>query len=153
MERRNQSLLSPFSPPMPLIHPCKNRNKRITDGWKREFSGFFAQRYRKISFHWAFSRVCDRRGGWALLIITLEKGYSCFSCRGWSSSHGTTEERCDSIWRKCRTIFFFFNSILEEKIEFYSTYFSRFHPWRMVFVIIVRSTERRKGGMILRKEK
>lgn len=46
--------------------------------------------------------------GWALLIITLEKGYSCFSCRGWSSSHGTTEERCDSIWRKCRMIFFFF---------------------------------------------
>lgn len=52
-----------------------------------------------------------------------------------------------------RFFFFFFNSILEEKIEFYSTYFSRFHPWRMVFVIIVGSTERRKGGMILRKEK
>lgn len=153
MERRNQT--HPFR----LLAPDAADTSRAKiaikglrmDGWKREFRAFFARRYRadsaKFRFHSVFSRVCDWRGG--LLIITLEKEDLAFLVES------TIEERCDySIWRNF-DFFFFFNSILEEKIEFYSTYFFQVSSVKDGLCnYLVRSTKReKKGGWFWLKER
>lgn len=155
MERRNQT--HPFR----LLAPDAADTSRAKiaikgsrmDGWKREFRAFFARRYRadsaKFRFHSVFSRVCDWRGG--LLIITLEKGGSILDFL----VESTIEERCDySIWRNF-DFFFFFNSILEEKIEFYSTYFFQVSSVEDGLCnYLVRSTKReKKGGWFWLKER
>lgn len=155
MERRNQT--HPFR----LLAPDAADTSRAKiaikgsrmDGWKREFRAFFARRYRadsaKFRFHSVFSRVCDWRGG--LLIIILEKGGSILAFL----VESTIEERCDySIWRNF-DFFFFFNSILEEKIEFYSTYFFQVSSVEDGLCnYLVRSTKReKKGGWFWLKER
>lgn len=155
MERRNQT--HPFR----LLAPDAADTSRAKiaikgsrmDGWKREFRAFFARRYRadsaKFPFHSVFSRVCDWRGG--LLIITLEKGGSILAFL----VESTIEERCDySIWRNF-DFFFFFNSILEEKIEFYSTYFFQVSSVEDGLCnYLVWSTKReKKGGWFWLKER
>lgn len=155
MERRNQT--HPFR----LLAPDAADTSRAKiaikgsrmDGWKREFRAFFARRYRadsaKFRFHSVFSRVCDWRGG--LLIIILEKGGSILAFL----VESTIEERCDySIWRNF-DFFFFFNSILEEKIEFYSTYFFQVSSVEDGLCnYLVWSTKReKKGGWFWLKER
>lgn len=156
MERRNQT--HPFR----LLAPDAADTSRAKiaikgsrmDGWKREFRAFFARRYRadsaKFRFHSSiFSRM---RLTWWLVNYNIGEGriYSCFSC-----VESTIEERCDySIWRNF-DFFFFFNSILEEKIEFYSTYFFQVSSVEDGLCnYLVRSTKReKKGGWFWLKER
>lgn len=149
---------SPFSPPRSRCRwyiPCKNRNKRITDGWmEKRIPSFLCSAlsrwFRKISFPFSiFSRM---RLTWWFVNYNIGEGriYSCFSC-----VESTIEERCDySIWRNF-DFFFFFNSILEEKIEFYSTYFFQVSSVEDGLCnYLVWSTKReKKGGWFWLKER
>lgn len=155
MERRNQT--HPFR----LLAPDAADTSRAKiaikgsrmDGWKREFRAFFARRYRadsaKFRFHSSiFSRM---RLTWWLVNYNIGEGrvYSCFSCR----IHDRGKVwlfYLEEVW-----FFFFFNSILEEKIEFYSTYFFQVSSVKDGLCnYLVRSTKReKKGGWFWLKER
>lgn len=146
---------SPFSPPRSRCRwyiPCKNRNKRITDGWMEKGIPSFlcsalSRWFRKISFPFSiFSRM---RLTWWFVNYNIGEGGSCFSCR----IHDRGKVwlfYLEEVW-----FFFFFNSILEEKIEFYSTYFFQVSSVKDGLCnYLVRSTKReKKGGWFWLKER
>ena len=157
MERRNQT--HPFR----LLAPDAADTSRAKiaikgsrmDGWMEKGIPSFlcsalSRWFRKISFPFSiFSRM---RLTWWFVNYNIGEGriYSCFSC-----VESTIEERCDySIWRNF-DFFFFFNSILEEKIEFYSTYFFQVSSVEDGLCnYLVWSTKReKKGGWFWLKER
>lgn len=130
---------SPFSPPRSRCRwyiPCKNRNKRITDGWMEKGIPSFlcsalSRWFRKISFPFSiFSRM---RLTWWLVNYNIGEGriYSCFSCR--------IHDR-GKVWlfylKEVWFYFFFLIRFSRRKLNFILLISSRFHLWRMVFVII-----------------
>lgn len=137
MERRNQT--HPFR----LLAPDAADTSRAKiaikgsrmDGWKREFRAFFARRYRadsaKFRFHSSiFSRM---RLTWWLVNYNIGEGriYSWFSCR--------IHDR-GKVWlfylKEVWFYFFFLIRFSRRKLNFILLISSRFHLWRMVFVII-----------------
>lgn len=130
---------SPFSPPRSRCRwyiPCKNRNKRITDGWMEKGIPSFlcsalSRWFRKISFPFSiFSRM---RLTWWFVNYNIGEGriYSCFSCR--------IHDR-GKVWlfylKEVWFYFFFLIRFSRRKLNFILLISSRFHLWRMVFVII-----------------